>query len=103
MRPMMRPRVQAALVELNRRHAAQLTLRVSLDHWRADLHDEERGIGSFAETLDGLRWLRDQSIPIAIAGRLRWGDSDARPARRLRRALRARAASRSTSTTPRRW
>ena len=76
MRPMMRPHMQAALVELNRRHVTRLTLRVSLDHWRADLHDEERGIGSFDETLKGLRWLRDQGISIAIAGRLRWGDTD---------------------------
>jgi len=76
MRPMMRPRVQAALVELNRRYGAKLALRVSLDHWRADRHDEERGIGSFAETLEGLRWLRDHHLSIAIAGRSRWGDSD---------------------------
>jgi uncharacterized Fe-S cluster-containing radical SAM superfamily protein len=76
MRPMMRPRIQAALTALNRRYAARLTLRVSLDHWRADRHDEERGSGSFDETLEGLRWLRDRGISIAIAGRSRWGDSD---------------------------
>jgi hypothetical protein len=76
MRPMMRPHVQTALVELSRRHGERLTLRVSLDHWRVELHDEERGIGSFDETLKGLRWLRDQGIAISIAGRSRWGDSD---------------------------
>src|SRR5262245_50075714 len=62
MRPMMRPHVQTALVELNRRYGEKLILRVSLDHWSADLHDEERGIGSFNETLTGLRWLRDEGI-----------------------------------------
>ena len=76
MRPMMRARVQAALADLNKRYGAKLTLRVSLDHWREDLHDEERGEGSYAETLAGLRWLRDQGIATAIAGRLRWGDKD---------------------------
>jgi uncharacterized Fe-S cluster-containing radical SAM superfamily protein len=76
MRPMMRPRVQAALVEINGRYAGKLTLRVSLDHWRSAAHEEERGIGSFDETLEGLRWLRDQGISIAIAGRSRWCDSD---------------------------
>jgi len=76
MRPMMRPRLQLALADLRRRYATQLTLRVSLDHWRADRHDDERGIGSFEETLKGLRWLRDQGISIAIAGRSRWGESD---------------------------
>jgi sulfatase maturation enzyme AslB (radical SAM superfamily) len=73
---MMRPRVQAALVELNKRYAKNLTLRVSLDHWRADLHDEERGEGSFVESLEGLRWLREQGISLAIAGRLLWGDRE---------------------------
>ena len=76
MRPMMRPRVQAALVDLNGRFRAQLTLRVSLDHWRAELHDEERGAGTFTETIDGLLWLSEQKFQIAVAGRLRWGDSD---------------------------
>src|SRR5262249_29580649 len=77
MRPMLRPRVQAALTELSRSHRDKMTLRVSLDHWRAELHDEERGPGSFDETLTGLRWLRDHGISIAIAGRSRWHDSEA--------------------------
>lgn len=77
MKPMMRPRVQAALADLNARFGGKLTLRVSLDHWRLDLHDEERGPGSFDETLVGLRWLRDQNIKIDIAARLRWNESDA--------------------------
>ena len=77
MKPMMRPRVQAALLDLNAKHGDQLTLRVSLDHWRADLHDEEREPGSFAEALAGLRWLSAHRFRLAIAGRLRWGDSDA--------------------------
>jgi hypothetical protein len=51
-------------------------MRVSVDHWRQDLHDEERGPGSFDETLTGLRWLRDRNMPVAVAGRLRWGDKD---------------------------
>lgn len=76
MKPMMRPRVQAAIADLAKRYGARLTMRVSVDHWREDLHDEERGEGAFEETLTGLRWLRDQNVPLAIAGRLRWGDKD---------------------------
>jgi organic radical activating enzyme len=76
MKPMMRPRVQAALLDLNRRFKSHLTLRVSLDHWRADLHDQERGQDSFAETLAGMRWLAANGIRLAVAGRLLWGDSD---------------------------
>jgi uncharacterized Fe-S cluster-containing radical SAM superfamily protein len=77
MKPMMRPRVQAALRDLQQRFGTRLTLRVSLDHWREDLHDEERGPGAFRETLDGMKWLQGAGIPVAIAGRLRWGDADA--------------------------
>ena len=76
MKPMMRPRVQAALKAANARHHGRLVLRVSVDHWRQDLHDEERGEGSFGETLEGLRWLRDHNVRTAIAARLRWGDRD---------------------------
>jgi uncharacterized Fe-S cluster-containing radical SAM superfamily protein len=76
MKPLMRPRVQAAIVDLAKRYGTKLTMRVSIDHWREDLHDEERGKGSFEEALAGLRWLRDRSVPLAVAGRLRWGDKD---------------------------
>jgi uncharacterized Fe-S cluster-containing radical SAM superfamily protein len=76
MRAMMRPPVQAALSALAGRYGRALTLRVSLDHWRAERHDEERGGGSYAETLAGLRWLRDHGVASAVAGRLRWGDSE---------------------------
>lgn len=76
MKPMMRPRVQAAIADLAKRYGTKLSMRVSVDHWRQDLHDEERGPGSFDETLTGLRWLRDRNMPVAVAGRLRWGDKD---------------------------
>ena len=76
MKPMMRPRLQAAIVDLALRYGAKVSMRVSVDHWREDLHDEERGKGSFEDTLIGLRWLRDRDIPLAVAGRLRWGDKD---------------------------
>ena len=76
MKPLMRARVQAAVADLAARYRAKFAVRVSVDHWRRDLHDEERGPGSFEETLIGLRWLRDQGIAITVAGRLRWGDTD---------------------------
>ncbi|MEO0391533.1 MAG: radical SAM protein, partial [Pseudomonadota bacterium] len=47
MRPMMRPRVQDALLELHAAYPGHLTLRISLDHYAAPLHDAERGAGSF--------------------------------------------------------
>jgi len=48
MKPMMRPRVQKGLLDLQTRFGDKLTLRVSLDHFTQDGHDQERGAGSFA-------------------------------------------------------
>jgi len=77
MRPMMRPAMREGLARLQAAHGARLTLRVSLDHHEARLHDEERGAGSFAQGLEGMRWLRDHGIAMAVAARTRWGDSEA--------------------------
>jgi Radical SAM superfamily/4Fe-4S single cluster domain len=76
MRPMMRPRVQSGLANLIERYRAQLTIRVSLDHWSAALHDLERGTGSFEETCLGLDWLAAQGAQITIAGRTMWNETD---------------------------
>lgn len=77
MRPMMRPRNREGLVRLTGRFGAVLTLRVSLDHYTAARHDAERGTGSFEATLAGMRWLRDQGIAMAVAGRSLWGETEA--------------------------
>jgi len=77
MRPMMRNSVQQGLLELNAAHPGKLTLRVSLDHFRADLHDKERGKGSYDITMRGMAWLRDNGLTMTVAGRTLWGDSEA--------------------------
>jgi sulfatase maturation enzyme AslB (radical SAM superfamily) len=77
MRPMMRPAMRAGLAALNAKYGAQLTLRVSLDHYGAARHDRERGPGSFARSLEGMRWLRDNGVNMAVAGRIDWADSEA--------------------------
>lgn len=69
MQPMMRPRVQAGLIALREAFGDKLTVRVSLDHHGAALHDAERGAGSFERTLEGMGWLRDNGIRMAVAGR----------------------------------
>ncbi len=51
----------------------RLTLRVSLDHHDAILHDLERGEGSFAKALDGLTWLAREGFKVHVAGRLGFG------------------------------
>jgi uncharacterized Fe-S cluster-containing radical SAM superfamily protein len=77
MTPMMRPAVQEGLRDLKRSHGEGLTLRISVDHWTAGRHDEERGVGAFDKTLDGMKWLREAGIRMSVAGRTIWGESDA--------------------------
>ena len=69
MRPMMRKSMQDGLVRLNAAFPGKLTLRISVDHHRAELHDAERGEGSFDKTLKGMEWLRDNGFRMAVAGR----------------------------------
>ncbi len=76
MRPMMRKSVRAGLLNLQQAFADQLTLRISVDHHSEALHDKERGAGSFAKTLEGMQWLRDNGFSMAVAGRTVWGESE---------------------------
>ena len=69
MKPMMRPRVQAGLLDLKKRFPGKMTLRVSLDHFTEALHDQERGKGAWSRAMPGLRWLADNGFTMAIAGR----------------------------------
>jgi hypothetical protein len=77
MQPMMRKRVQDGLLALQSEFGDKLTLRISLDHFSKDMHDSERGAGSYEITLKGMRWLRDNGIKMALAGRSMFGDSEA--------------------------
>lgn len=77
MLPMMRKSVRAGLTELQRDYGDLLTLRISLDHYNAENHDEERGKGTFAKSIEGMIWLRDASIKMAVAGRTMWNESEA--------------------------
>lgn len=77
MRPMMRKTMRAGLLELRGTYGDRLTLRVSVDHWSARLHDLERGEGSFEATLEGMRWLSDHGVRMAVAGRTVWGETEA--------------------------
>lgn len=75
MRPMMKR--AAGLVSLRERFGDALTVRVSIDHFDRSLHEEERGRRSWQPTLDGLRWLSETGIRVHVAGRTRWGESEA--------------------------
>jgi hypothetical protein len=77
MRPMMRPHMRDGLLALKAQYGERITLRVSLDHYEADLHDEERGQGSFAATLEGIDWLAQAGFKVSLAGRTLWGGDEA--------------------------
>jgi MoaA/NifB/PqqE/SkfB family radical SAM enzyme len=76
MRPMMRPKPTDALRALRENHGARLSLRVSLDHYDADRHDEERGAGCFDETVKGMDWLTAHGFSVSLAGRSMWGERE---------------------------
>ena len=77
MRPMMRPRIQAGLLDLKKVYSEALTLRVSVDHFTQSRHEEERGQASWAPMIKGLKWLSTNKFQIDIAGRTLWGESEA--------------------------
>lgn len=77
MRPMMRPRVQQALLAIGSDLRDRLVMRISLDHYSAELHDSERGKGSFEISLKGMRWLHEHGFQMHVAGRTRWGEKEA--------------------------
>ena len=74
MRPMLR--LREMLLDLNRRRGERLTLRVSLDHYTRELHEDERGLDTWEPTLEGLTWLARNGFKLAIAGRMLWGESE---------------------------
>jgi hypothetical protein len=75
MKPMQHQKRQ--LLALRERHGARLTVRVSLDHYGAAVHELERGRRSWAPTLDGLAWLAANGFGINVASRYLSGESEA--------------------------
>ncbi|MCB1043001.1 MAG: radical SAM protein [Acidobacteria bacterium] len=71
-------RHKQALLGLKDRYGDRLMLRVSLDHYSAELHDEERGPRAFEVTTRWLKWLSDEGFHIGVAGRQMWGESQER-------------------------
>ena len=77
MLPMMRKKMREGLLRLQAAYPGKLTLRISVDHYRRDLHDAERGEGAFDKTITGMEWLRDNGFSMAVAGRSVFEDTDA--------------------------
>ena len=77
MQPMLRPRLREGLIALHDAHGDRLTIRVSLDHYSARLHDTERGEEAYAKTIEGIDWLAHEGFKLALAGRTCWGETEA--------------------------
>ncbi len=75
MKPMRKCR--EPLLALQRRCPGALQVRVSMDHFRRELHEEERGRRSWQPMLDGLRWLSEHGFSLSVAGRTRWDEPEA--------------------------
>ena len=74
MKPMQNKRDQ--LLGLNHWFGDRLKLRVSIDHYEQATHEAERGIGSWASMLEGIKFLSDNNFQFDIAGRTRWNQDE---------------------------
>ncbi len=74
MRPMMK--LTQPLLALHEQYGGKLTLRVSLDHYTADLHERVRGPRSWELAMLGLRWLSNHGFSLSLAGRTFWQESE---------------------------
>jgi sulfatase maturation enzyme AslB (radical SAM superfamily) len=74
MRPMMK--CADGLLKLHDTYGKQMTLRVSVDHFNPELHEEERGANSWQPMMKGLQWLSQNGFNIDVAGRTRWGEEE---------------------------
>ena len=74
MKPMMK--LREPLLALQRELGERLTIRVSVDHYDQEKHEEERGPRSWQPTIDGLKWLTDNGFTVHVAGRTMWGEEE---------------------------
>ncbi len=57
------------LDQLNKSYPEKLTLRISLDHYTAEVHEAERGPKTFSRTLSTMKKLAAMGMNLAVAGR----------------------------------
>jgi hypothetical protein len=75
MKPM--HKMKPALLALRQRHEGRLQIRVSIDHYGREVHEEERGRRSWQPTLDGLMWLAANRFAVSVASRCLSGEPEA--------------------------
>jgi sulfatase maturation enzyme AslB (radical SAM superfamily) len=53
-----------------------LTIRVSIDHYQKEKHEEIRGKNTFNVMMEGLKWLNQNNFNYTLATRLLWGEQE---------------------------
>ena len=76
MAPMQRR--QRDLLDINRWFPGRLFVRVSMDHYSPEKHEQIRGVKSWEPTIKGIRWLSTNGFQLALAGRLIWDEGEAK-------------------------
>ena len=71
MKPMLNKRED--LLKINHQN---LTIRVSIDHYHKEKHEEIRGKNTFNVMMEGLKWLNQNNFNYALATRLLWGEQE---------------------------
>jgi molybdenum cofactor biosynthesis enzyme MoaA len=61
------------LIKLNH---LNLTLRVSIDHYQKEKHEEIRGKNTYDAMLQGLKWLNENNFNYTLATRLLWDEKE---------------------------
>jgi len=73
MKPMLNKKEQ--LLNLK---SSNLTIRVSIDHYKKEKHELIRGQNSYDVMMVGLKWLNDNDFNYALATRLLWNEKEDR-------------------------
>lgn len=74
MKPLLNKREQ--LKAIHDRFGAALSLRISIDHFTRDGHEQIRGQNTWPPMIEGLRWLAENGFDVAVAGRTCWDETE---------------------------
>ncbi len=68
---------QKVLLALKAVYGDALALRVSIDHYTREKHEDLRGERAWDPMVDGLRWLAANGFNVHVAGRTIWDETEA--------------------------
>lgn len=73
---------RAGLLDLHRRFPDAMTIRVSIDHYTREGHEDIRGKNTWQPVIDCVQWLTANGFSLAVAGRTVWDEDEADARRR---------------------